>query len=188
VLSDGDSVPADLVVIAVGVAPRVSLARQAGLEVDNGVLVDAQLRTSDPNIYAVGDIANHDHPLLGHRLRVEHWDNAIEQGKVAARNMLGEGIDYQRMPYFFTDQYDLGMEYVGHTTQDQLLDTLVVRGDLAARKATVLWHDHGRVLAGMHINTWEAVDPLRAVVGRQLDVTRLEDTRVPLAELAGAAT
>ena len=186
-LSSGDALPADLVVVAVGVAPRVGLAEQAGLKVDNGILVDAQLRTSDAHIYAVGDIANHDHPVLGRRLRVEHWDNAIGQGKVAARNMLGERIDYERAPYFFTDQYDLGMEYFGHATGDQL-DALVVRGELAARKATVLWHDHGRVLAGMHINTWDAADPLRALVGRRVDVTRLEDTSVPLADLVDAGT
>ena len=183
VLSEGDPAPADLVVVAFGAAPRVALAEGAGLATDNGVLVDATLRTSDPHVYAVGDIANHDHPRLGHRIRVEHWDNAIEQAKVAARNMLGEDVAYERAPYFFTDQYDLGMEYVGHASGDQL-DSLVVRGDLAGRKAVFLWHDDGRVLAGMHVNLWDAGDPLRALVGRQVDVGRLEDTSVPLADLS----
>ena len=184
VLSEGDPAPADLVVVAIGAAPRVALAEGAGLATDNGVLVDATLRTSDPHVWAVGDIAHHDHPLLGHRIRVEHWDNAIEQAKVAARNMLGEDVAYERAPYFFTDQYDLGMEYVGHASGDQL-DHLVVRGDLAGRKAVFLWHDDGRVLAGMHVNVWDAGDPLRALVGRTVDVARLEDTSVPLADLAG---
>ncbi|WP_432479774.1 NAD(P)/FAD-dependent oxidoreductase [Nocardioides sp. GXQ0305] len=181
-LSEGDPVPADLVVVAIGAAPRVALAEAAGLDTDNGVLVDARLRTSDPHVWAAGDIAHHDHPRLGQRVRVEHWDNAIEQGKVAARNMLGEGVDYDRAPYFFTDQYDLGMEYVGHASGDQL-DSLVVRGDVAGRKAVFLWHDDGRVLAGMHVNEWDAGDPLRALVGRQLDRGRLEDPSVPLDDL-----
>jgi 3-phenylpropionate/trans-cinnamate dioxygenase ferredoxin reductase subunit len=181
-VSGGESVPAGLVVVAVGAAPRTSLAEAAGLATDNGVLVDARLRTSDPHVYAVGDIANHDHPLLGHRVRVEHWDNAIEQGKVAARNMLGEDVAYERAPYFFTDQYDLGMEYVGYAPKEHA-DRVVVRGDLGELKGIVLWHDQGRVLAGMHVNEWDATDDLRALLGRSLDVARLEDTSVSLSEL-----
>lgn len=167
-------VPADLVLVAVGAAPRLDLAREAGLAVDGGVLVDATLRTSDPNVYAAGDIAAHDHPRLG-RLRVEHWDNAIEQGKAAARNMLGAEAAYERAPYFFTDQYDLGMEYVGHAPRD-LVDSVVVRGDLAARQAVVLWHDRGRVVAGMHLNEWDSTDHLRALLGRTLDPELLVDS------------
>ncbi len=186
VLSGGDPVPADLVVVAIGAAPRVDLAERAGLATDNGVLVDAGLRTSDPHVWAAGDLAHHDHPLLGHRIRVEHWDNAIEQGKVAARNMLGEGVPYERAPYFYTDQYDLGMEYVGHASGDQL-DSLVVRGDLAGRKAVFLWHDDGRVLAGMHVNEWDAGDHLRTLVGQRVDRARLEDPSVALTDLAAGA-
>lgn len=167
-------VPADLVLVAVGAAPRLDLAREAGLAVDGGVLVDATLRTSDPNVYAAGDIAAHDHPRLG-RLRVEHWDNAIEQGKAAARNMLGAEAAYERAPYFFTDQYDLGMEYVGHAPRD-LVDSVVVRGDLAARQAVVLWHDRGRVVAGMHLNEWDSTEHLRALLGRTLDPELLVDS------------
>ncbi len=181
-VSGGGSVPAGLVVVAVGAAPRISLAEAAGLATDNGVLVDARLRTTDPHVYAAGDIANHDHPLLGHRVRVEHWDNAIEQGKVAARNLLGEDVAYERAPYFFTDQYDLGMEYVGYAPREHT-DSVVVRGDLGQLKAIVLWHDHGRVLAGMHVNEWDATDDLRSLLGRSLDVARLEDTSVSLSEL-----
>lgn len=101
---------ADLVIVGIGAIPQTELAEQAGLEVDHGVLVDERLRTSDPDIYAVGDVANHQHPVLGRRIRVEHWDTAIEQGKVAAHNLMGEDERYTHLPYFFTDQYDLGME------------------------------------------------------------------------------
>ncbi len=186
-LTEGAPVPADLLLVAVGATPRTELARSAGLATDDGVLVDAGLRTSDPHVYAAGDIANHDHPVLGHRIRVEHWDNAIEQGRVAARNMLGEGVAYERAPYFFTDQYDLGMEYVGYLPKSHR-DHVVVRGDLAALEGVVLWHDEGRVLAGMHVNVWDATDDLRSLLGRTLDVARLEDTSVSLSDLAGSVS
>ncbi|MBA2952238.1 NAD(P)/FAD-dependent oxidoreductase [Nocardioides sp. MAH-18] len=176
-----DEQEADLVLVAVGAEPRVDLARDAGLDVDNGVLVDAALRTSDPAILAAGDIATHDHPRLG-RLRVEHWDNAIEQGKAAARAMLGDETPYERTPYFFTDQYDLGTEYVGHVPREHR-DDVVVLGDLAARRAVLLWHDGaGRVLGGMHLNEWDATDDLRALVGQTVDPALLVDG--PEADLA----
>ena len=181
-LSGGDALAADLVVVAVGAAPRTSLAEAAGLTTDNGVLVDARLRSSDPHVWAVGDIANHDHPVLGHRVRVEHWDNAIEQGKVAARNMLGEDVAYERAPYFFTDQYDLGMEYVGHAPKEHT-NSVAVRGDLSSVTGIVLWHDAGRVLAAMHVNEWDATDDLRALLGQTVDVARLEDPSVALSDL-----
>ncbi len=127
-VSASDLAGADLVVAGIGVTPRVELAEAAGLAVDNGVLVDAGLRTSVPDVLAVGDIANHDHPVLGRRIRVEHWDTAINQAKVAAHNLAGGDEVYDAMPYFFTDQYDLGMEYVGHAGAD---DEVVVHGDLA---------------------------------------------------------
>ena len=161
-----DLAGAQLVVVGVGVEPVLDLADGAGLAVDNGVLVDAALRTTDPRIVAAGDIANHDHPLLG-RVRVEHWDTAIEQGKHAARTLLGEVEDYERLPYFFTDQYDLGMEYVGHGSAD---DEVVIEGDakgdaegLAFR---ALWLRDGIVTAGMHVNDWDAIDEIRAAVGK----------------------
>ena len=167
-----DGAPADLVLVAVGAVPRTDLARDAGLDVDDGVLVDATLRTSDPHVWAAGDVAAHDHPTLG-RLRVEHWDNAIEQGRTAARNLLGAGEAYARTPYFFTDQYDLGMEYVGRVPREHL-DRVVVRGDLAARRAVVFWHDgDGLVLGGMHLNEWDAADELREVVGQRVDPDQL---------------
>ena len=164
--------PADHVLVAVGAVPRVAMALDAGLDVGNGVHVDATLRTSDPLVLAAGDIAAHDHPVLG-RLRVEHWDNAIEQGNAAARVMLGGSEPYARTPYFFTDQYDLGVEYVGHVPREHL-DHVVVRGDLAARQAVVFWHDgDGLVLGGMHLNEWDAADELREVVGQRVDPAQL---------------
>ena len=111
--------------------PATELAEAAGLDVDNGVLVDKSLRTSDPDIYAVGDIANHDHPVLGRRVRVEHWATALNQPATAAAAILGEDAAYDRLPYFFSDQYDLGMEYVGHATRDDTA-RVVVRGDVDA--------------------------------------------------------
>ncbi len=156
---------ADLVVVGIGAAPDDDLARAAGLACDNGVLVDAQLRASDPHVFAAGDVARHDHPLLG-RLRVEHWDAAIHQGKAAARAMLGDDAAYDRLPYFFTDQYDLGMEYVGHTGAGY--DEVVVRGDRAERKLQAYWLRAGTVVAGMHLNDWDAIDTIRSVVGGPL--------------------
>ena len=157
----------DLVVAGVGVSPRLDLARSGGLAVDDGVLVDAGLHaqatdgTRVPSVLAVGDIANHAHPVLGRRIRVEHWDTAINQGKVAAHNLAGADEVYDAMPYFFTDQYDLGMEYVGHAGAD---DDVVVHGDLGAREFRAFWTRDGRVVAAMHANDWDATDALRAAV------------------------
>jgi NADPH-dependent 2,4-dienoyl-CoA reductase/sulfur reductase-like enzyme len=185
--SDGTSVPADLVVVAIGAAPRLGLAEAAGLDVDGGVLVDAALRTSDPHVLAAGDIAAHDHPVLGRRIRVEHWDNAIQQGKAAARTMLGGDEPYAGLPYFFTDQYDLGMEYVGHLPPDAEAE-VAVRGDLAGLDASVLWHEGGTVLAGMHVNQWDRTDQLRDLVGRTFDPGRLADPDLDLGDLAAGVS
>jgi 3-phenylpropionate/trans-cinnamate dioxygenase ferredoxin reductase component len=157
---------ADLVIVGIGVTPSDGLAREAGLECDDGILVDARLRSSDPSVYAAGDVARQDHPVLG-RLRVEHWDAAIHQGKAAARAMLGDDAPYDRMPYFFTDQYDLGMEYVGHVGPAGY-DQVVVRGDKAARRLVAYWLRADTVVAGMHLNEWDAIDGIRAAVGGPL--------------------
>ncbi len=161
-----DLAAADLVVVGIGAAPADDLAQHAGLACSNGVLVDARLRASDPHVYAAGDVARQDHPLLG-RLRVEHWDAAIHQGRAAARAMLGDDTAYDRMPYFFTDQYDLGMEYVGHVGTAGY-DEVVIRGDREARKLVAYWLRAGRVVAGMHLNDWGAIDGIRSAIGGPL--------------------
>ena len=159
-----DLADADLVVVGIGVAPNVELAEKAGLDVDNGVLVDAMLRTSHPDVFAIGDIAKHDHPVLGRRIRVEHWDNAIEQGKTAAHNILGAGERYVRQPYFFTDQYDLGMEYVGNVGPDGY-DDVVIEGDLAGA-FRAFWLKDDVVAAAMQANDWDASDVIKDAVGK----------------------
>lgn len=179
-LSDGHELSPDLVLVAIGAVPDDRLAVTAGLVHDHGVLVNGWLRASDPHVFAAGDVATHDHPLLG-RIRVEHWDNAIHQGRHAARTMLGDDEPYDRQPYFFTDQYDLGMEHVGHVGPEGY-DEVVVRGDLASRVTTTFWIRKGRVLAGMHTNDWDAIEPIRAWVGREA-TDELRDPAVPLAEL-----
>ncbi len=162
-LGDGSTIDADAVLVAVGAAANIGLAEQAGLATGNGgVLVDASLRTSDPDIFAVGDIAAAEHPLFGARIRTEHWANALKQPTVAAAGMLGKSEEYTELPYFFTDQYDLGMEYVGHAPD---YDRVLFRGDVAGREFTAFWLDSdNRVLAGMNVNIWEGLDDIKSVI------------------------
>jgi NADPH-dependent 2,4-dienoyl-CoA reductase/sulfur reductase-like enzyme len=181
-LEDGAEITADLVVVGIGVLPNDGLAGEAGLAVDNGILVDEWLRSTNPQVYAAGDVANHLHPELGRRIRVEHWDTAIEQGKVVARNMLGGDEAYTRLPYFFTDQYELGMEYVGNVGPDGY-DDVILRGDPAGQ-FTAFWLRAGHVLAGMHVNDWDAIDPIRALVGKVVKPDLLRDESRDLADLA----
>jgi 3-phenylpropionate/trans-cinnamate dioxygenase ferredoxin reductase component len=160
--TDGEELRADVVVVGVGVAPRTELALRAGLDVDNGIVVDDHLRTSAPTVFAAGDVANAFHPLLGRHLRVEHWANALNQGKVAAANMLGHDVVYDRVPYFFSDQYDVGMEYSGH---GEGAARTVIDGDLDAGKFLAYWVDgEDRVLAAMNVNVWDVVEELQALV------------------------
>ena len=182
-LSDASTVDADLVVVGIGVVPNVSLAEDAGLRTGDGILVDEYLRTSDPHVYAAGDVAAVERPGLARPLRVEHWDNAINQGIVAGRNLAGDKVAYDRAPYFFTDQYDLGMEYVGHVAPGDY-DRVIIRGvTTGSRLFTAFWLGGHRVLAGMHANDWDAIDPIRALVGEDVDPDRLADAAVPLSEL-----
>jgi NADPH-dependent 2,4-dienoyl-CoA reductase/sulfur reductase-like enzyme len=164
----GAPVEADLLLVGIGASPNTDLAKSAGLDVDNGVLVDQHLRTSAPDVLAAGDVANAFHPVLDRHIRVEHWDNAIKQGKAAALSMLGEDVSYDRLPYFFTDQYDLGMEYVGHADPADV-DEVVVRGDTSGdRVFTAYWVKDGTVVAGMHANDWDAIDGIKEQVGKPL--------------------
>ena len=182
ITSTGDELKADAVVVGVGIRPAVELAEAAGLTLDDGVAVDAGLRTSAPDVFAAGDVAAVDHPRLGMRVRVEHWANALNGGPAAARSMLGQEVSYDDLPYFFTDQYDLGMEYIGHAPPGSY-DRVVVRGDLAAREFQAFWLRESRALAAMHVNLWdEGIDPLKALVasGRALDSDRLANPEIPL--------
>ncbi|MES9516917.1 NAD(P)/FAD-dependent oxidoreductase [Rhodococcus erythropolis] len=185
-LSDGTVIPADAVLIAVGALPNTELASGAGIDVDNGVLVDAGLQSSDPDIVAVGDIAAAQHPILNARIRVEHWANALNQPETAADTMLGRPAEYVRMPYFFTDQYDLGMEYVGHAPHGGY-SRVVTRGDVDKREFLAFWLDSAnKVLAGMNVNIWDAGDAIKELVASSgpVDPERLADPEIPLAEVS----
>lgn len=183
-LSDGTRIDADAVVVGIGAVPHTRLAAEAGLRIDNGVVADASLRTSDPDIYAAGDVANALHPMLGKHIRVEHWANALHQPGTAARSMLGEPASYDRVPYFFTDQYDLGMEYAGYTEPGHY-DDVAVRGDLTGREFIAFWLSDGRVLAGMNVNIWDVNDAIQRLVrsGDRIDRDRLTDPDIPLDQL-----
>jgi len=184
-LTPEDLAGAGLVVVGIGAAPNIGLAEAAGLDVDNGVLVDETLRTSHPDVFAIGDIANQQHPVLGRRVRVEHWDTALQQGKVVARNLAGGDEPYEKLPYFFTDQYALGMEYVGGVGPDGY-DRVVVRGEPKPDDGgvfTAFWLRGGRVEAGMQVNDWDATDAVKGLVGRDVDPDRLADEDVPLSDV-----
>ncbi len=184
-LDDGSTIAADAVVVGVGVAPNTALAETAGLLCDNGVLVDAALGSSDPNIYAVGDIANQDHPTLGTRIRVEHWATALTQPAVAVAAMLGQDVVYDELPYFFSDQYDLGLEYLGYAPAGSYR-RVVIRGDLAAREFVAFWLDDAdRIKAAMNVNVWDVVDAVRPLIraAQPVDPQRLADPGVDFGTL-----
>ena len=183
VLGDGRVEAADVVVVGIGVVPRTELADTAtGMTVDDGIVVDDFLATDIEGIYAAGDVANAWHPHYQRHLRVEHWANALNQGITAGRNAAGEHDSYTRLPYFFSDQYDLGMEYVGHS---QPGDALAIRGDLDAGEFIAFWHRDGAVTAAMNVNVWDVVDDLKALITAPgtVDPARLADPSTPLGDL-----
>jgi 3-phenylpropionate/trans-cinnamate dioxygenase ferredoxin reductase subunit len=183
--SDGGELACDFVVVGVGVQPRTALAAQAGLAVDNGILVDERLRTGAPGVFAAGDVANAYHPFYRERIRVEHWANALHQGPVVARTMLGQSAVYDRLPYFFSDQYDVGMEYTGFARS---WDRVVFRGDPATREFIAFWVTGDRVAAGMNVNVWDVVDPIQRLIRERVavDDRRLADPDLPLEDLVPA--
>jgi 3-phenylpropionate/trans-cinnamate dioxygenase ferredoxin reductase component len=180
--SDGQELECDLVVVGVGVEPRTRLAAQAGIAVDNGVLIDEQLRTNVPRVFAAGDVANAHHPFYVERIRVEHWANALNQGPAAARNMLGRAEPYERLPYFFSDQYEVGMEYSGFA---RAWDRVVFRGDPATREFVAFWLVQDHVVAGMNVNVWDVTEAIQRLIRERVavDERRLADPDVPLDEL-----
>ncbi|WP_405808394.1 FAD-dependent oxidoreductase [Streptomyces sp. NBC_00210] len=188
---DGDEHPAHAVLAAIGAAPRTALAEAAGLDMADrarggGIAVDASLRTSDPDIHAAGDVAAADHPVLESRLRVEHWANALNGGPAAARAMLGQEVSYDRIPYFFSDQYDLGLEYSGWAPPGSY-DQVVLRGDVGKRQFIAFWLKDRRVLAGMNVNVWDVTDPIQQLIrsGNPVDPEALSDPSVALTSLNG---
>jgi 3-phenylpropionate/trans-cinnamate dioxygenase ferredoxin reductase subunit len=183
--SDGRVIECDFVVVGVGVEPRIQLAARAGLDVDNGILVDERLETSLPGVFAAGDVANARHPFYGERIRVEHWANALHQGPAAARNMLGQADPFDRLPYFFSDQYEVGMEYSGFARD---WDRVVFRGDPAGREFIAFWIRDERVVAGMNVNVWDVNEPIRRLISERVavDDRRLADPDVPIDQLVAA--
>src|SRR3954447_8721015 len=183
--SGGDAIDCDFVVVGVGVQPALELAVRAGIATGDGILTDERLRTDAPGVFAAGDVASALHPFYGERIRVEHWSNALEQGPAAARSMLGDERPYDRLPYFFSDQYDVGMEYVGFARD---WDRVVFRGDPATHEFIASWLAGYRILAGMNVNVWDVVDPIRQLIRDRVavDDRRLADPGVPLESLAPA--
>jgi 3-phenylpropionate/trans-cinnamate dioxygenase ferredoxin reductase subunit len=188
VTDDGTETPADVVIVGIGAQPNTELAQHAQLLVDNGIVVDKSLRTEDPDIYAAGDVANSFHPWYDRRIRVEHWANALHGGPAAAQAMLGQPVAYDPLPYFFTDQYDLGMEFSGWFAPGGY-DTLVTRGNLDGLAFHAFWLADNRVVAGMHVNLWDdGIAPVQQLIRSRQPVNpnRLADTATPLtAHLTG---
>jgi NADPH-dependent 2,4-dienoyl-CoA reductase/sulfur reductase-like enzyme len=184
ITSGGAEIPADVLVVGIGAAPNDDLAAQAGLETGNGVLTDEALRTSDPDIFAAGDVANSFNPLLGRRVRVEHWANALNGGPAAARSMLGQPVRYDQVPYFYSDQYDLGMECAGLPSPGRY-DQVLYRGDPATREFIAFWLSSGAVIAGMNVNVWDVNDDIQALIraARPVDPARLTNPDIPLTDL-----
>jgi 3-phenylpropionate/trans-cinnamate dioxygenase ferredoxin reductase subunit len=186
-LRDGEVVAADLVLVGVGVTPNVQLAADAGLHIDNGITVDEHLRTSDLDVFAAGDVANTWHPERGERLRVEHWANARRQGTLAARAMIGRAEADTEPPYFFSDQYDLGMEYTGYVSAGGY-DQVIFRRHADPGAVIVFWLRDRRVLAGMNVNIWDVAEDIGRLVrsSEQVDLGLLANPRVPLDQLTRA--
>jgi 3-phenylpropionate/trans-cinnamate dioxygenase ferredoxin reductase component len=183
----GKVVECDFAVVGIGITPRVTLAADAGLEVDNGIVANERLETSAPGIFVAGDVANAWHPFYEQNLRVEHWANALNQGPAAARAMLGDDVSYDRIPYFFSDQYDVGMEYSGYATS---WDQVVFRGDRDAGEFIAFWLADGRVVGGMNVNVWDVNQHVQELIrSRQaVDVAALTDPDTPLDSLVPEPT
>jgi 3-phenylpropionate/trans-cinnamate dioxygenase ferredoxin reductase component len=182
--ASGKTLDCDFVLVGIGVTPRVDLARDAGIDVDDGILVDEHLVSSVPNVYAAGDVAGAWHPFYGQRIRVEHWANALNQGPAAARSMLDDPHPYDRLPYFFSDQYDVGMEYSGYAPD---WDEVVFRGDRDGGEFVAFWLKDDRVIAGINVNVWDVNEHVQSLIRSRavVDKSALSDPDTPLESLAG---
>jgi 3-phenylpropionate/trans-cinnamate dioxygenase ferredoxin reductase component len=181
-LSDGTRIDADMIIVGIGAVPRTEIAADAGLKIDNGIVVDEHLRTSDPDIFAAGDSARTYIPRLGRHIRVEHWANARRQGVVAAKAMLGQDAADVRPSYFFTDQYDLSMEYTGDIGPAGY-DRVIFRRHADSDQMIVFWLSEQRVQAGMNINIWDVADDIERLIqsARPINADDLADPAIPLA-------
>ncbi len=184
ITSGGAEIPADVLVVGAGAAPNDGLAARAGLAVADGVLTDEALRTSDPDIFAAGDVANSFNPLLGRRIRVEHWANALNGGPAAARSMLGQPVRYDRVPYYYSDQYELGMECAGLPAPGSY-DQVLYRGDPATGEFIAFWLSASTVVAGMNVNVWDVNHDIQSLIrsARPQDPTHLTNPQIPLTDL-----
>jgi 3-phenylpropionate/trans-cinnamate dioxygenase ferredoxin reductase subunit len=185
ITASGATIDCDLAVVGVGVAPETDWLEGSGIDLENGVVVDEYCRTSDSSVFAAGDVANWWHPTFGERLRVEHYENAQNQGVAAAKAMIGKAEPYAPVPFFWSDQYDLTMQYVGHATGR---DEVIFRGDIASRKFLAFYVRDGRLRAALGINRFRDVSAARRIIRDGIAVTpeQLADEQVDLRKLAGS--
>jgi 3-phenylpropionate/trans-cinnamate dioxygenase ferredoxin reductase component len=178
----GRVVECDFVVVGAGVTPNVELGQRAGLDCDRGILVNQRLETSATGVFAAGDVVNHWHPFYERRVHVEHWANALNQGPAGARSMLGDKQPYDEIPYFFSDQFDVGMEYSGLSEPS---DQVAFRGDFDGGEFIAFWLRDGIVTAGMNVNVWDVNEHVQALIRsrKQIDVSTLTDEGTPLESL-----
>jgi len=189
VTRSGDTVPADTVVVGVGITPNTGLAEGAGIRTHNGIVTDSSLRTAVEGVWAAGDVASWRSPTLATNVRVEHWANALDGGLAAGRSMAGQDVTYDPIPFFFSDQYDIGLEYAGYVPRGTDPE-VVLRGDPSANEYMAFWvvpeGDGVRVLAGMHVNVWDTIDDVQRLVRKRtvVDRDRLADPQVSLGDLS----
>ncbi|MEA2213236.1 MAG: 3-phenylpropionate/trans-cinnamate dioxygenase ferredoxin reductase component [Solirubrobacteraceae bacterium] len=185
--SDGRSIACDFVLVGVGVIPRTQLAAAAGAKIENGVVVNHHLRTTVPDVFAAGDVANAWHPFYRRNIRVEHWANALNQGPAAAHAMLEHDLSYDRLPYFFSDQYEIGMEYSGYATD---WDEIIYRGAVDSGEFIAFWLKDHRVIAGMNVNVWDVTEDIQTLIRsrHEINPAALRDKSIPLGELTDQPT
>ncbi len=176
------SFPADLVIVGIGIIPNTEIAEAAGIECDNGIVVDDHCRTSATDVYAAGDCTNHPNPLLNRRLRLESVPNAMEQARVASANMTGGDKVYASIPWFWSDQYELKLQMVGFSADG---DTQVLRGDMASNEFAVFYLKDGKVVAADAVNSPKEFMICKQLIGKEVDAAALADPEADLKSLIG---